>query len=89
HWRFGHVAISSLRKLKNQDMVSGFTVDMDSEPTECEACIQAKISHRPFPAEASTRAEKPGELTYSDLWGPSRTMSIGGSRYFMSFTDDY
>jgi transposase InsO family protein len=89
HRRFGHVAVSALKKLKNENMVNGLTVDLDSEPTECEACIQSKLSHRPFPAEASTRAEKPGELTYSDLWGPARTMSIGGSRYFMSFTDDY
>ena len=89
HRRFGHVSAKSLQDLKRKEMVSGFNVDMESKPTECEACIQSKLVHRPFPAEATTRAEKPGELTYSDLWGPARTQSIGGARYFMSFTDDY
>jgi len=89
HRRFGHVSAKSLQDIKRKAMVSGFDVDMESKPTKCEECIQSKLVHRPFPAEATTRAEKPGELTYSDLWGPKRTQSIGGARYFMSFVDDY
>ena len=29
------------------------------------------------------------ELIYSDVWGPSHITSIGGSRYFVIFIDDY
>jgi hypothetical protein len=30
----------------------------------------------------------PGERTLSDVWGPARTASIHGSKYYISFTDD-
>ena len=29
------------------------------------------------------------ELIHSDVWGPSHVASIGGSRYFVVFIDDY
>ena len=29
------------------------------------------------------------ELIYSDVWGPSPIASIGGSRYFVVFIDNY
>jgi transposase InsO family protein len=88
HRRFGHVAVSSLEKLHRKGMVSGFEVDTNSSPSTCEACIASKITTRPFPKEAETRADLPGERTFSDVWGPARTRSIEGARYYISFTDD-
>ena len=29
------------------------------------------------------------DLIHSDIWGPSLINSIGGSRYFVVFVDDY
>ncbi|CCA76258.1 hypothetical protein PIIN_10253 [Serendipita indica DSM 11827] len=89
HRRFGHVSTAALMEMKKKGMVNGLNVDETSKMTDCEACIKSKLAHRPFPAEASTRADKPGERTYSDLWGPCQTTSIGGARYFMTLTDDY
>ena len=29
------------------------------------------------------------DYVHSDVWGPSRTISIGGMHYFVTFVDDY
>ena len=29
------------------------------------------------------------DLIDSDVWGPAQNVSLGGSRYFISFIDDY
>ena len=56
---------------------------------DCEACIEAKKTHDPFPCVSDNRSETLGELTHSNVCqGPSRTQLIGGSRYFISFIDD-
>ena len=54
----------------------------------CEACIQAKQAHKPFPKEAKNRLEEPGERVMSDVWGPARVESIGKWKWYISFVDD-
>jgi hypothetical protein len=63
-----------LRKIHDNDLVTGFDVDESSIPKgRCEACIQAKQHKRPFPGESKDRSDVPGEFTHSDVWGPART----------------
>ncbi|CAG8746746.1 4113_t:CDS:2, partial [Acaulospora colombiana] len=90
HRRFGHIAISSLEILKKHGLVIGLEVDETSKPSKkCEACIQAKITRKPFPQESDRKTERPGDLTYSDVWGPARVESLGKSKYYISFTDHH
>ena len=71
-------------------MVKGLTVDDPTQPfQQCEPCIQAKQHCQSFLKEAKHRSEQPGELTYSDVWGPACVESIGGLKYYISFTDDH
>ena len=90
HRKYGHLSITGLQQLYAKGMVKGLTID---DPTQsfqqCEPCIQAKQHRQSFPKEAEHRSEQPGELTYSDVWGPARVASIGGSKYYISFTDDH
>jgi len=46
------------------------------------------MAHKPFPQEAKNRSETPGERLMSDVFGPTKIFSIGGYKYFISFTDD-
>jgi len=64
-------------------------VDEHSPTPDCEACIQAKQHHKPFSHDVGKHSESAGELTHSDVWGPSQTESIGGSKYYISFIDDH
>src|SRR5882762_10946478 len=89
HRRYGHLGISGLETLKKKGLVDGMEVDESTIPSRtCEACIQAKQAVQPFPKEAEHRSSIPGERTLSDVWGPARTTSISGSKYYISFTDD-
>jgi len=64
-------------------------IDQSSIPSQtCEACIQAKHAHQPFPKEAENRSEIAGKRVVSDVWGPAKVKSIGGWSYYISFIDD-
>ncbi|GBE84071.1 hypothetical protein SCP_0600490 [Sparassis crispa] len=89
HRRYGHLGITGLEWLYKEKMVEGLTIDENSMPlTQCEACVQAKQARRAYPKEAEDRSQMPGELTHSDVWGPARVVSIAGSHYYISFTDN-
>ena len=40
-----------------------------------------------FPKTVIDPADKPRELTHTDVWGPARTESLGGAKYYISFID--
>ena len=89
HKRFGHIAVSGLQHLKRQNLVEGFNVDESSEPRDCEPCVQAKQAHKPFPKSTNRKTTYIGELTHMDLWGPARFPATNGSKYYITFIDDY
>ena len=88
HRRYGHVSISNLEIIARKQLVDGFDVDTTTAATSCDACIQAKQTVKLFPQEAEGRSKIPGERVFSDVWGKSRTQSIGGAYYFISFIDN-
>ena len=88
HQRLGHLNMASVKMLKSKNMVQNMSVDESVEAaSQCEACVQAKHHVTKFPTESETTIKNIGELTVSDVWGPARTESIGGYRYFITFTD--
>ena len=81
--------MGALEKLKKQEMVKGLMIDESSIPSRsCEACIQAKQAHWPFPQEAKNRSTIAGERIMGDVWGPACVESIGKWKYYISLTDD-
>ena len=89
HTRYGHIGFSALKQLQKENLVNGLDIDQTSQPSaSCEACIQAKQTHKSFPKEAENRSEMPGERVVSDVWGPARVTSIGEWRYYITFIDD-
>ncbi|KAG6325737.1 hypothetical protein ID866_13352 [Astraeus odoratus] len=88
HHRFGHIGIRGLQHTLDQDLVRGLIVNKDSPISDCEACIQAKQMRAPFPKAAETHAEKPSDLTHTNLWEHCAILGIGGTRYFVSMIDD-
>lgn len=87
HLRYGHLNINGLKLLSRKEMVVG--LPKIGEIDLCEGCIYGKQTKKPFPVGKSWRATTSLELVHADLCGPTKTESLGRSRYFLMFTDDY
>ncbi|CAL2271591.1 unnamed protein product [Prunus armeniaca] len=80
HRRFGHLNMSSLKLLKEQDMVVGLP-EIKGIKDVCEGCVLGKQCREAFPREATTRALTPLELIHSDICGPMQIVTKAGNRH--------
>lgn len=56
---------------------------------DCSTCAVCKISKKPFKKLSNIYTGDVLELVHTDICGPMKTVSQGGSRYFITFIDDY
>ena len=73
--------------LKELNMVKGLP-NIDKIDKICEGCIYGKM-HRLSFSKFVWRAKTPLELVHSDIFGPTRPLSLGRKKYFLLFVDDY
>ena len=59
-----------------------------SDYFQCEICQFAKYK-RFYLRSQPYQCSKPFALIHSDLWGPSRVLSISNKRWFITFIDDH
>lgn len=81
-WSHPSSQVLELLKLSDLSSSSGF------ENKACDAYIRAKHTRDPFPLSGN-KTTMAFELVHCDLWGPYRTPSLCGSRYFLTILDDY
>lgn len=88
HRRLGHLNKASMKLLRDKHARGlGFE---DLGEHQCEICVQGKQRRQPFSSKTKIeRTSKPLELVHSDICGPMEEISIGDSRYFILFIDDY
>jgi len=86
HRRLGHPSHNALIKMKDE-LLEGIKVDAISQNV-CISCIKNKQHRLPFKS-STKRTTQPLQLVHSDLCGPMQHKSFGGSRYFLTFIDDY
>ena len=89
HYRYGHLGMDGVKKLTKGDMVVGMDGTTDESDPVCEGCIMGKQHRTKFPKGVAKRATEPFELVHSDVCGPMSVISIGGSKYFVTFIDDF
>ncbi|KAJ4807357.1 polyprotein [Rhynchospora pubera] len=87
HQRYGHLNVSSLKLLGHKRLVHG--IPMIHDIKFCEGCVYGKHSRSSFPKHPGRKTEGILDLVHTDLCGPMRTTSFGGSKYFLLFTDDF
>ena len=61
---------------------------VSTENFDCVSCQLGKQLALPFNSSESLSTDI-FDFIHSDVWGPSPISSIGGSRYFVVFVDDY
>ncbi|KAE8686610.1 Detected protein of unknown function [Hibiscus syriacus] len=85
HMRLGHVGEKSLKLLIDQGLLKGARA---CKLAFCEHCIKGKKTRVKF---RTSIHDTRGILDYvhSDVWGPSKTTSLGGTHYYVTFVDDF
>ncbi|KAE8684439.1 GDSL esterase/lipase [Hibiscus syriacus] len=85
HMRLGHVGEKSLKLLIDQGLLKGART---CKLAFCEHCIKGKKTRVKF---GTTIHDTKGILDYvhSDVWGPSKITSLGGTHYYVTFVDDF
>lgn len=88
HQRLGHINSGYLNKMR--ELVDGLSYkgQADIEKQNCVVCCEGKQTRLPFPSKGN-RAGGLLELIHSDVCGPMEKTSLGGSKYFLTFIDDY
>nr|GEV32544.1 retrovirus-related Pol polyprotein from transposon TNT 1-94 [Tanacetum cinerariifolium] len=87
HLRYGHLSMSGLKLLETKNMVLGL-LKIDNVDL-CEGCVYEKQSRGAVLVGKSRRASMCLELIHTDVCSPMSVESLGGSRYFMLFIDNY
>ncbi|KAH9782717.1 Integrase catalytic domain-containing protein [Citrus sinensis] len=85
HVRLGHAGEKSLQTLMRHGLLKGTKT---CKLNFCEHCVVGKKTRVKF-GTANHDTREILEYVHSDVWGPTKTASIGGSHYFVTFVDDF
>ena len=84
HAQLGHASSSRVQQLASRGLLGS----VSTENFDCISCQLGKQPTFPFSTSKSISTDI-FDLIHSDVWRPSSVSSIGGSRYFVVFVDDY
>ena len=84
HLCLGHVSIQKLCSL----ISSGFLGQVKHDSIDCVSYQLAKQPALSF-NNSDSFSHASFDLIHSDIWGPSPTATIGGSKYFVIFVNDF
>ena len=87
HARLGHPSKDAQNN--TQRSTKGIPVVKQGIKTLCGGCMKGKQSVASFPSRTLTKTSRVMEIVHTDVMGPMRTMSKGGSKYVLTFVDDY
>ena len=88
HERYGHLNYRYLQALSKEGMVEGLPSIKISNGT-CIGCVVGKHPKHNYEKRKARRAIKVIDLVQSYFIGPLPTPSYGGSRYVLTFIDDF
>ena len=88
HKQFGHLGLSDLQRLANNQLVDGLVLNSDkTAPCFCEPCTLGKTHKTSFPKDGAARASEPLVPVHTDVC--EKMESLGGAQYSVTFIDDF
>ena len=84
HLRLGHVSVQKLHCL----ISIGFLGQVKHDSVDCVSCQLAKQPALSF-NNSDSFSHASFDLIHFDIWEPSPTATIGGSKYYAIFVDDF
>lgn len=90
NFRLCHLNVADMKKLVDKNMVLGIEkLHINVNDKFCESCVLGKQTRLPFPSKNGTRSNRILQLIHSDVCGPIAIPAYDGSKYFVTFTDDF
>ena len=90
HRRLRHIAPSTICVLMKSSAIEGLQLIDDRSAFICDSCEHAKTMRKPIRKEREAPlADSFGMEVHTDLWGPAPISSLGGHKYYVTFTDDH
>ena len=89
HQRLGHLSGQRIEKIAQKKIVTGVKFPKGAELSFCEGCVEGKMHRKQFKPVGEIRSTRKLQLVHSDVCGLMSNDSIGGSKYFVTFIDDY
>jgi len=89
HKRLAHIHMHNLNRLASKELVISLLKLKFERDRLCEACQKGKQTKSSFKPLNVMSTSRPLELLHMDLFGPSRTMSLGGNYYGLVIVHDY
>jgi len=86
HRRLGHISEKGLNFLSNKNLLPGIK---SAALRKCSHCLAGKQNRVAFRSSPPSRKSGILDLVHSDVCGPMKTKSLGGSIYFVTFIDDF
>ena len=88
HRMLGHINFNYLNMMCKENFVDGLPKSLENVYLKCGTCIQNKMHNLPFENNRS-RAKEILEIVHTDVNGPHHNTGYDGSKYFVTFLDDY
>ncbi len=89
HARFGHVAMGTLNDMAASERVFGLPKTVSSKVEDaCVGCVRGRWCEV-HSGRRKAVAPRDHSSSFTPMWGPMSGVSLGKSRYFILFIDDY
>ena len=89
HKKVGHVNFSQLENLSKKNLVNGLPNISIKDDVKCDTCLKNKMNSVSHKSKNLISTKRTLELPHLDLFGPTRILSLGGSKHGLVIVEDF